>query len=149
MDRPEAVERLTNRPKYFRRMATHNEKRATNKWIPEAARLLRPGGELIFLSNGLLLMLCTSHDKEDQDAAVTDHLQRDLFGVYRFDRSDGPVEFHLPHGEMIRLLRESGFEIERLIELQAPKGATTRYPYVTIEWTRRWPVEEVWKARKK
>ena len=27
-------------------------------WIPEAARLLRPGGELMFLANGTILMLC-------------------------------------------------------------------------------------------
>jgi len=119
------------------------------KWIPEAARLLRPGGELIYLVNGLLLMLCTSQDKENEDAAVTDRLERDLFDLYRFDWSDGSVEFHLPHGKMIGLLRDCGFEIEALIELQAPEGATTRFPYVTTEWARRWPCEEVWKARKK
>ncbi len=22
------------------------------------------------------------------------------------------------------------------------------YPYVTLEWARRWPCEEIWKARK-
>jgi SAM-dependent methyltransferase len=117
------------------------------KWIPEAARLLRPGGELIFLINGLFLMLCSPQD--DEDAPVTQCLERDLFGLYRFDWSDGSVEFHLPHGEMIRLLRESGFDVEGLIELRAPEGATTRFPHVTGEWARRWPAEEVWKARKK
>jgi ubiquinone/menaquinone biosynthesis C-methylase UbiE len=29
------------------------------KWIPEAARLLRPGGELVFLCNSVLCMLCS------------------------------------------------------------------------------------------
>jgi SAM-dependent methyltransferase len=117
------------------------------KWIPEAARLLRRGGELIFLINGLFLMLCTPQD--DEDAPVTQCLERDLFGLYRFDWSDGSVEFHLPHGEMIRLLRETGFDVEGLIELRAPEGATTRTPYVSAEWARRWPAEEVWKARKR
>ncbi|HSR23100.1 MAG TPA: class I SAM-dependent methyltransferase, partial [Candidatus Eisenbacteria bacterium] len=28
------------------------------RWVPEAARLLRPGGRLIFLVNGVVLMLC-------------------------------------------------------------------------------------------
>jgi hypothetical protein len=32
---------------------------------------------------------------------------------------------------------------------RAPAGATTRYPYVTPEWARRWPSEEVWIARKR
>ena len=29
------------------------------RWIPEAARLLRPGGRLIFLGNSPILMLCS------------------------------------------------------------------------------------------
>src|SRR5438105_5024963 len=37
------------------------------RWIPEAARLLRPGGDLVFLVNGTLLMLCVP-DEEDQPA---------------------------------------------------------------------------------
>jgi SAM-dependent methyltransferase len=119
------------------------------KWIPEAARLLRPGGQLMFLTNGLLIAL-GSPQGDDEDAPVTDRLERDLFGLHRFDWSDGSVEFHLPHGEWIRLLRENGFDVEALIELQAPEGATTKYhPYVTAEWARRWPAEEVWKARKR
>lgn len=119
------------------------------KWIPEAARLLRPGGRLSFLTNGLLIALC-SPQGDDEDAPVTERLERDLFGLLRFDWSDGSVEFHLAHGEWIRLLRENGFEVEGLVELQAPEGATTTYhPYVTGEWARRWPAEEVWKARKR
>jgi hypothetical protein len=27
-------------------------------------------------------------------------------------------------------------------------GATTSYPFVTLEWADQWPCEEVWKARK-
>ena len=27
--------------------------------------------------------------------------------------------------------------------------ATARYPYATADWAQRWPVEEVWKARKR
>jgi hypothetical protein len=49
---------------------------------------------------------------------------------------------------MIRLLRASGFEVENLVELQAPEAATTRYPFVTPEWARQWPAEEVWIARR-
>src|SRR5919204_493789 len=44
-----------------------------------------------------------------------------------------------------RLQREH--EIEDLIEVQAPEGATTRFPYHSPEWARQWPSEEVWKAR--
>ncbi|MEN8235815.1 MAG: class I SAM-dependent methyltransferase, partial [Actinomycetota bacterium] len=33
------------------------------RWIPEAARVLRPGGELAFLGNSSLLMLCADDDE--------------------------------------------------------------------------------------
>ena len=69
--------------------------------------------------------------------------------MHRFAWKDGSVEFHLPHGEMIRLLRKSGFDIEDLVEVQISESATTSYPYVSPEWARRWPAEEVWKARKR
>ncbi len=116
------------------------------RWIPEAARLLRPGGRLHFLGNSTLLMLASRTD--DEDAPVTERLERPLFGMHRFDWSDGSAEFHLPHGKMIQLLRDSGFEIEALIEVEIPAGATTRYPYVSADWAQRWPCEEVWKARR-
>ncbi|MFT4038558.1 MAG: class I SAM-dependent methyltransferase [Thermomicrobiales bacterium] len=118
------------------------------KWIPEAARLLRPGGRLHFLGNSVLLMLATPPDAGDDDPATT-CLERPLFGMHRFDWVDGGTEFHLPHGEMLRLLRQSGFEVEDLIEVAIPPDASTRYPFVTAEWARQWPCEEVWKARKR
>jgi hypothetical protein len=75
---------------------------------------------------------------------------RPQFGMYRFEWPEGGVEFHLPHGQLIQVLRESGFEIERLVELQAPEGAETHpvYDSVTADWGRRWPAEEIWVARK-
>src|SRR5215211_5671721 len=117
------------------------------RWIPEAARLLRPGGRLSFLGNSVLLMLTTPLG--DEDAPVTEQLERPLFGMHRFSWDDGSVEFHIPHGEMIRLLRATGFEIEDLVEVPIPEGATTTYPFVTLEWARRWPCEEIWKARRR
>lgn len=116
------------------------------RWIPEASRLLRPGGRLSFLGNAFLFMLCSP---DEADKPSTDRLLRDQFGALRFEwPDDDSVEFHLPHGEMVRLLRSSGFEIEELIEIQAPEGSTTRFKWIDPEWARRWPSEEVWKARK-
>jgi SAM-dependent methyltransferase len=116
------------------------------RWIPEAARLLRPGGELVFLGNSSLLMLCAP----DDDSAATDRLVRPHFGMHRFEWPDDPtVEFHLGHGDWIRLLRANGFEIEDLIELRPPPGAESDYGFVTADWARRWPCEEVWRARRR
>ena len=115
-------------------------------WIPEAARLLRPGGQLIFLVNSVQLILTLP---EEDDLPATETLQRPFFGMHRFEwPDDESVEFHLGHGQMIRLLRDCGLEVEDLLELRPGPDATTRYPFVTLDWARRWPCEEVWKARK-
>jgi SAM-dependent methyltransferase len=118
------------------------------RWIAEASRLLRPGGRLVFMTNSPLLVLCSAPDSE----VATDRLARPQFGLDQVEWNDpeGPsVEFHLPHGEMIRVLREAGFEVESLHELRPPADATTTYEWVTLEWARSWPSEEIWVARKR
>jgi SAM-dependent methyltransferase len=113
------------------------------RWIPEAARLLRQGGRLVFFGNGVLAMLTMP---DDEGGFPTDRLLRPYFGMHRFEWStDKAVDFHLPHGEMIALLRKSGFAVEELAEVRPPDGSTTTYP-VTLEWAQRWPCEEAWKA---
>jgi hypothetical protein len=102
----------------------------------------------VFLGHSNLAMLCM---RESRTEAAGSELLRDLLGMHRFewpDEDEGEVEFAIPHGEMVRLLRGSGFDVEDLVEIRAPEGATTRFEYVSPEWARRWPSEEVWKARK-
>ncbi len=115
------------------------------RWIPEAARLLRRGGQLVFMVNSVLLMLCVP---DEDGVPATECLLRSSFGMHRFEWPDESVEFHISHGEMVRLLRHSGLEVEDLIEVRPRENATSRYDFVTLEWARRWPCEEVWKARR-
>ncbi len=117
-------------------------------WVPEAARLLRHGGRLIFLTNGMLAVLTFPELEADGPAGTT--LLRDYFGMHRIQWPDSPgVEFHLGHGDWIRLLRSNGFDVEDLIEVQPPEGAVAHATDIaTLEWARRWPCEEIWKARK-
>jgi SAM-dependent methyltransferase len=119
------------------------------KWIAEAARLLRPDGRLVFLRNSTLAILCAPDVGQVQERLV-----RPQFGLYRWDwEEEGQTgtEFHLGHGDWIRLLRDTGFEIERLVELQAPSEATDHsyYVHVPADWARQWPCEEIWVARKR
>ena len=117
------------------------------RWVPEAARLLRPGGRLVFLVNSYLMMLCMP---AEDGVAATERLLRPAFGLSRVEwPGENGVEFHLSHGDWIRLLRHAGFEIEELVEVRPEPSATTRYPFVTLEWARQWPCEEVWKVRKR
>jgi SAM-dependent methyltransferase len=120
-----------------------------DRWIPEAARVLRPGGHLVFLVNGVLVPLCTGPD-DTADMPVGECLRRPLFGMRRFEWTDDEsVEFHVPHGEMIRILRASGFEIEQLIEPRPAADATATVDTVPLAWARQWPAEEIWCARKR
>jgi SAM-dependent methyltransferase len=117
----------------------------TYKWIPEAARLLRPDGRLVFLRNATLQLLCMELD------GVVEQLVRPQRDLHRLEWEDTKeVEFHLPHGKLIDLLRDNGLVVERLVELYPGPDAKTHeyYGYVTVEWAQKWPSEEVWAARK-
>jgi SAM-dependent methyltransferase len=117
------------------------------RWIPEAARVLRPGGELILLTHSVFLAVCVP-DLESEGPA-TERLRRPYFGMHRFEWPDDEgVEFHLGHGDLVRVLRDNGFEITDLIEIRPPEGSATRYQWASLVWARQWPCEEVWKARK-
>jgi SAM-dependent methyltransferase len=116
------------------------------RWIPEAARLLRPGGRLVFLRNSTIATLCSP-----DEGPVDERLHRPQRGMCRLEWPEGGVEFHLGHGDLFRLLRASGFALEDLVEVYAPADASTHayYDEVTADWARKWPAEEIWVARKR
>lgn len=114
-----------------------------HRWIPEAARVLRPGGRLMFLAwSTLMSMVAPDFDQERTGTGLL-RAQRGLHRVV-FPDTEG-VEFALSHGEWIELLTANGFRIDRLIELYAPaEGGPDRYSYYDASWARRWPPEEIW-----
>ncbi len=74
---------------------------------------------------------------------------RDYFGLHTSTDSDGTVNFHLPYGAWIKLLRKCGFVIEDLIETQPDANASSTYRDARdLKWARRWPAEILWRARK-
>ncbi|KOG28913.1 class I SAM-dependent methyltransferase [Streptomyces resistomycificus] len=111
------------------------------RWIPEAARLLVPGGRLVFMRYSPLFAMCVP-----SEGPASTNLSRGQFGLTRLDQGNH-VQFILPHGEMLRLLRSCGFVVEDLIEIQAPQTAHEGYAEVSAGWARQWPSEEIWKAR--
>ncbi len=120
-----------------------------HRWIPEAARLLRPGGRLVFLGNSVLSVLCV--EEFETDGAAGPRLLRPQRGLHRVAWLDHPgVEFHIGHGDMIRLLRSSGFDVLDLRELYLdPEAFSPAAAFVDGEFGSRWPVEEVWVAERR
>jgi SAM-dependent methyltransferase len=118
-------------------------------WVPEAARLLRPGGILVFLVNSPLLMVCLPDEPVERPAEA--RLLRPYRDLGRMEWvSDDSVSFALPHGAWIRLLRRHGFEVERLEEIMAPEDAPPNdFDLATPEWAWRWPSEDIWRALKR
>ncbi len=111
-------------------------------WLAEVARLLRPGGELVFIRNSTLLELCfapgqevagTTLSRPWQDVSVT--------------HEDGGVTYQPQTGTMVALLRKHGFVLEELIEFGTQGDRASDFGYVTPEWARQWPSEELWRAR--
>jgi SAM-dependent methyltransferase len=112
--------------------------------VPEAARLLRPGGLLAFCMASPLVDLFW--DSEGDGGAGTE-LRNSYFELSGFENEE-TAEYQLPYGEWIRLFRASGFIVEDLIELRAPADGETTYDFVDRAWARRWPAENIWKARR-
>jgi SAM-dependent methyltransferase len=117
-------------------------------WIPEAARLLRPGGELVFLRGSTLRILCAP-----DEGRVSEQLARPQKGLYKlvWEDDDPGVEFHPGTADLFRIVRTSGFELVDLFELFAGDDAVDHEYYVDppAEWAKKWPSEEIWRARKR
>lgn len=114
------------------------------RWLPEARRLLRPGGRLIFFTPAAMLLACTPPDGAEPSA----QFQRDYFSL-RFMEfgEDAGVEFQLTYSGWARLLCDTGFVIENIIETRPGPGAVPRHPLVSNQWARSWPTEVIWIAR--
>ena len=117
-------------------------------WIPEAARLLKPGGRLHFLGNHPLAMVCTPLDGSPTDAT----LHREWRGMHRFDWrrvevDPGGVEFNLGTAAWMHLFRDAGFVVEDHLELHAADPSEDRFA-IPGWWAHRFPAEQVWKLRR-
>lgn len=120
-------------------------------WVTEAHRLLRPGGELAFLGNHPLAMVCAPLDGS---LPITERLERPYFDLGRMDWRDavdepGGIEFNLPISGWLKLFRDIGFDVLDYVEIRAPESASGQAGAVPADWAKRFPSEQVWRLRKR
>lgn len=120
------------------------------RWVPEAHRLLRPGGVLAFLGTHPLALVCTPED----GSASGGTLVRSWFDLHRLDWrrgavDPGGVEFTLPTAGWFRLLDDTGFDVLDYREPRAPDPDAGAAHGVTASWAHRYPSEQVWRVRKR
>ena len=107
--------------------------------------MLRSGGLFAFSHFSPLGWICT-----DENEDVVERLCLDYFGMHRYEAPDEAVGFNLGYGDWIRCFRSSGLAVESLIEIRPPEGAASTYrTEAETAWARRWPMEEIWKVRKR
>ncbi len=112
--------------------------------VPEAARVLRPGGRFVFAHMSPLRSLTQDARNDHQ----TRRLMRDYFGLHEL-RDRYSVEFQLPYGEWIGLFGRCGLSVESLLEPVAPRTWRTSYFSARDQdWGRHWPIESIWQLRK-
>lgn len=120
------------------------------KWIPEAHRLLRPGGLLVFLGHHPLTMIVVPREGD----VVTDHtLRYPYFGMHRIDwvDSDGDsgTEFNLPISGWLALFEKVGFDVVSYQEVQNPETDREKSFDIDPVWASDFPSEQVWKLLKR
>ncbi len=112
--------------------------------VPEAARLLRPGGLFAFSTASPISVMCLNVQADQVERTLVN----DYFGMKRMEW-ENEVNFQLPYGEWMRLFRRAGFVVEDLFETQPPIDSTSTYRTdAETEWARHWPMENIWKVRK-
>jgi SAM-dependent methyltransferase len=113
--------------------------------VPEAARVLRPGGLLAFSMNTPIYDLCWDPEADRQ----AERLVTDYWSLHVLEEPNEAINFQLPYGEWIRLFGDSGFAVQSLIELRPPADAVSSYrDEAEHAWARRWPMEHIWRARR-
>ncbi len=118
------------------------------RWIPEASRVLKTGGRLVFMTDHAFAV-CRVPDDANWRAPMSERLLRPYHGLFKHQWNSFPheVEFHLSHGDWVQLLRDNNFVIERLLEVAATAKSSPRFGYAEANWASKWPAEEVWCGR--
>lgn len=113
--------------------------------IPQTARVLRPGGRLVFNTASPWLHACY----DERTDRVTDRLRNDYFGRYAIPEQHGATSYTDTYGGWLRTLRTAGLVVDDLIEPRPNPAARSSYhDFAPLDWASRWPSEALWVAHK-
>lgn len=113
--------------------------------VPQAARVLRSGGRLVFNVAGPWFEACYDEDAD----RVTTTLRNDYFGLSAIAEGHGATSYQLTYGDWIRTLRGAGLVIDDLIEPRPEPGAPNGYTETDPrDWAHHWPAEMLWVTSK-
>lgn len=118
-------------------------------WIPEAYRILKPGGLLTFLGTHPLAIITTPANGDISDT----ELHSPYFEIHRQDWrhveiDPGGIEFNLTISDWFALFQKTGFEILNYQELRAPADMDETRFSQSAKWAQQWPGEQVWQLKK-
>ena len=118
-------------------------------WLQEAWRLLRPGGELVFLGNHPLSLICSPLDGAECDRT----LHRPYRNMWGADWTEVEIDpsgicFNLTFADWMALFARIGLSVQRYLEVYAPDRAQGTRAAIPADWARDYPVEQVWHLQK-
>lgn len=114
-------------------------------WLPEAFRLLRPGGRLAFLGSHPL-----AHAATPLSGAAADFtLHRPWRELERLDWSGaevepGGIEFNRSFAGWFDVFRRTGFRVLDYREIYARSDSPSLSEAIPVEWAQKYPSEQVW-----
>lgn len=113
--------------------------------VPEAARVLRPGGRLVLCHFSPLAQICY----DEQADTETDRLHASYFSLGAIALPAGAVLYQPTYGDWIRDFRDAGLIVVDLIEPHPePNERSGYYRFSPADWATRWPCEALWVATK-
>jgi SAM-dependent methyltransferase len=120
------------------------------RWLPEAHRLLRPGGRLTFLGSHPMTLITTPLNGAPCER-VLHRPYRDLAGAdwTAVEIDPGGIEFNRTVSGWMALFDRIGFEVTGYDELFAPRDARGERYSIPSDWARDYPAEQVWRLRRR
>ena len=113
--------------------------------VPQAARVLRRRGRLVFTVTSPWFAACYDSDTD----RVAASLRHDYFGLGTITEDHGAASYQLTYGGWIKTLRGAGLVIDDLIEPRPEPGKSSSYMETDPpDWACHWPAEMLWIAHK-